>query len=121
MKGRPGKQPAVGLLLVSAEEATIAEWQPRGVEILRKQELRRNEAEEHEADDRSLSRPRRSGATKTAPQRERAQGSVGAQARGSSRPVCAHGRGLRCADGATPRLGDRAVEKARAELARKDG
>ena len=67
MKGRPGKQPAVGLLLVSAEEATIAEWQPRGVEILRKQELRRNEAEEHEADDRSLSRPRRSGATKTAP------------------------------------------------------
>lgn len=67
MKGRTGKQPAVGLLLVSAEEATIAEWQPRRVEILRRQELRRTEAEEHEAADRSISRPRRSGDTKAAP------------------------------------------------------
>jgi hypothetical protein len=67
MRGRTGKQPAVGLLLVSAEEATIAEWRPRRVEILRKQELGRTEAEEHERDDRSISRPRRSGETKSAP------------------------------------------------------
>ena len=64
---RDDTEPAVGLLLVSAEEATVAEWHPRQVEILRRQELGRTEAEEHELVGPSISRPRRSGDTNAAP------------------------------------------------------
>lgn len=67
MGARAPRNPAVGLLLVSAEEATIAEWHPQRVEILRKQELGRTEAEEHELVGPSISRPRHSGDTNAAP------------------------------------------------------
>jgi hypothetical protein len=67
MKGRGAEQPAVGVLLVSAEEATIAEWHPRRVEILRKQEFDFTEAEKHELVGPSISRPRHSGDTNAAP------------------------------------------------------
>jgi Bacterial archaeo-eukaryotic release factor family 10 len=65
MTGR-GNDGSVGVLLVSAEEATIAEWHPHRVEILRKQELGRTEAEEHELVGPSYSHPRGSGEKATA-------------------------------------------------------
>jgi Bacterial archaeo-eukaryotic release factor family 10 len=62
MAGRDADEP-VGLLLLSGEEATIAEWHPRRVEVLRKQELGRTEAEEHELVGPSYPHPRGSGAS----------------------------------------------------------
>jgi hypothetical protein len=52
---------AVGVLLVSADRATIAEWHPRRVEELQNFELRLTEAEEHELVGPSYSHPRGSG------------------------------------------------------------
>jgi Bacterial archaeo-eukaryotic release factor family 10 len=65
---------AVGVLLVSADRATIAEWNPRRVEELESLELRLTEAEEHELVGPSYSHPRGSGekalATTTSAQRD---------------------------------------------------
>jgi len=58
MRGRARPDPAVGLLLVSAEGATIAEWRPRRVEIVHKLELPLTEAAEHELVGPSYSHPR---------------------------------------------------------------
>jgi hypothetical protein len=58
MNGRSGNDSPVGLLLVSGEGATIAEWHPRRVEILRKLELGLTEAEQHERAGGSYSHPR---------------------------------------------------------------
>jgi hypothetical protein len=57
MNGRVGADGPAGLLLVSGEGATIAEWHPRRVEVLRKLELGLTEAEEHERAGRSYSHP----------------------------------------------------------------
>jgi Bacterial archaeo-eukaryotic release factor family 10 len=48
MNRRAGTDDPAGLLLVSGEGATLAEWHPRRVEVLRKLELGLTEAEEHE-------------------------------------------------------------------------
>jgi hypothetical protein len=58
MNGRAGNDVQTGLLLVSGEGATIAEWHPRRVEVLHKLELSLTEAEEHERAGRSYSHPR---------------------------------------------------------------
>ena len=59
MKERSGsKDSAVGVLLVSAEGATIGEWHPSRVEELRKLELPVTEAVEHELVGPSYSHPR---------------------------------------------------------------
>jgi hypothetical protein len=58
MNGRAGNRSPAGLLLVSGEGATIAEWHPRKVEVLRKLELGLTEAEEHERAGGSYSHPR---------------------------------------------------------------
>ena len=57
MNERAGTDAPVGLLLVSGEGATIAEWHPRKVEMLRKLELGLTEAEEHERAGGSYSHP----------------------------------------------------------------
>ena len=56
----------VGVLLVSAEAATIGEWQPRRVEEIRSLELPVTEAVEHELVGPSYSHPRGSGESATA-------------------------------------------------------
>jgi hypothetical protein len=56
----------VGVLLVSAEAATIGEWQPRRVEEIRTLELPVTEAVEHELVGPSYSHPRGSGEKATA-------------------------------------------------------
>jgi hypothetical protein len=61
MKKHVGNDFAVGLLLVSGEGATIAEWHPRRVEVLRKLELGLTEAAEHELVGPSYSHPRDAG------------------------------------------------------------
>jgi hypothetical protein len=66
MKGRAGNDSAVGLLLVSGVGATIAEWHPRRVEIVRKLELGLTEAAEHELVGPSYSHPRDAGEKATA-------------------------------------------------------
>jgi len=48
MSGQHGSDSAAGLMLVSADGATIAEWHPRKVEEILKLELDTTEAEEHE-------------------------------------------------------------------------
>jgi hypothetical protein len=58
---RDDSDSAVGVLLVSADRATIAEWHPRRVEELESLELRLTEAEEHELVGPSYSHPRGSG------------------------------------------------------------
>ena len=59
MKEPSGSSDAgVGVLLVSAEGATIGEWQPRRVEELRRLELPVTEAVEHELVGPSYSHPR---------------------------------------------------------------
>jgi hypothetical protein len=57
---------AAGLLLISADGATIAEWHPRRVEELQKLELDLTEAAEHELVGPSYSHPRGSGEKATA-------------------------------------------------------
>jgi Bacterial archaeo-eukaryotic release factor family 10 len=57
MNGRAVTDVPAGLLLVSGEGATIAEWHPHRVEVLRKLELRLTEAEEHERAGGSYSHP----------------------------------------------------------------
>jgi Bacterial archaeo-eukaryotic release factor family 10 len=57
---------AVGVLLVSADGATIGEWHARRVEVLRKLELPVTEAAEHELLGPSYSHPRGSGEKATA-------------------------------------------------------
>jgi hypothetical protein len=67
MKGPSGSADStVGVLLVSADEATIGEWQPRRVEELHKLELPVTEAAEHELVGPSYSHPRGSGEKATA-------------------------------------------------------
>lgn len=67
MKKTPaGSDSAVGLLLVSADGATIAEWHPRRVEEVRRLELGLTEAAEHELVGPSYSHPRGSGEKATA-------------------------------------------------------
>lgn len=61
MVKKDGLGGAVGVLLVSADHATIAEWHPRRVEELQSVELRLTEAEEHELVGPSYSHPRGSG------------------------------------------------------------
>jgi hypothetical protein len=61
MRGHAGSESAVGLLLVSAEGATIAEWRPRRVEIVHKLERPLTEAAEHELVGPSYGHPRGSG------------------------------------------------------------
>jgi hypothetical protein len=61
MKSSVPADAPVGLLLVSADEATIAEWRPRKVEELRRRELALTEAAEHELLGPSYSHPRGSG------------------------------------------------------------
>jgi hypothetical protein len=61
MNGRPDSDSPVGLLLVSAEGATVAEWHPRRVDVLQKLELGLTEAEEHERAGGSYSHPRAAG------------------------------------------------------------
>jgi hypothetical protein len=66
MKRRPASDSAAGVMLVSAEGATIAEWHPRKVEEVRKLELELPEAAEHELVGPSYSHPRGSGETAAA-------------------------------------------------------
>ncbi len=61
MTKKDGSDGAVGVLLVSADHATIAEWSPNRVEELQSVELRLTEAEEHELVGPSYSHPRGSG------------------------------------------------------------
>jgi len=61
-----GSDPVVGLLLVSADGATIAEWHARKVEEVRRLELGLTEAAEHELVGPSYSHPRGSGEKATA-------------------------------------------------------
>lgn len=61
MKGRTTSDPVTGVMLVSADGATIAEWNPRKVEEVRKLELDLPEAAEHELVGPSYSHPRGSG------------------------------------------------------------
>jgi hypothetical protein len=65
-KKASGSDSAVGLLLVSADGATIAEWHPRRVEEVRRLELGLTEAAEHELVGPSYSHPRGSGEKATA-------------------------------------------------------
>ena len=58
MSGQQGSDSVAGLMLVSADAATIAEWHPRKVEEIRKLELTPTEAEEHELLGPSYSHPR---------------------------------------------------------------
>lgn len=58
MKGRAAADSAAGIMLVSADGATIAEWHPRKVEEVRKLELDLPEAAEHELIGPSYSHPR---------------------------------------------------------------
>lgn len=60
-KGDSKSDAATGVLLVSADEVTIAEWHPRAVEEIRKLELDLTDAEEHELVGPSYSHPRGSG------------------------------------------------------------
>jgi hypothetical protein len=66
MKRREASDSAVGVMLVSAEGATIAEWHPRKVEEVHKLELELPEAAEHELVGPSYSHPRGSGETASA-------------------------------------------------------
>ena len=66
MTERAGPDSAAGLLLLSADGATIAEWHPRRVEELRRLELELTDAEEHELVGPSYSNPRGSGEKATA-------------------------------------------------------
>lgn len=61
MNERVGTDAPVGLLLVSGEGATIGEWHPRRVEVLRKLDLELTEAEEHEREGGSYSHPTAAG------------------------------------------------------------
>ena len=61
MTGRTDNDSPVGLLMISADDATIAEWHPRQVEVLRRQALGLTEAEEHELVGPSYSHPRGAG------------------------------------------------------------
>jgi hypothetical protein len=61
VSGQHDADPAAGLMLVSADGATIAEWRPRKVEEIRKLDLALTEAEEHELLGPSYSHPRGSG------------------------------------------------------------
>jgi len=61
MSGHHGSDSAAGLMLLSADSATIAEWHPRKVEEIRKLALDTTEAEEHELLGPSYSHPRGSG------------------------------------------------------------
>lgn len=65
-EARGSRDSGVGVLLVSAEGATIGEWQPRRVEKLRTIELLVTEAAEHELVGPSSSHPRGSGEKATA-------------------------------------------------------
>ncbi len=60
-KGRPNADSAAGVMLVSADAATIAEWHPRVVKEIRKLDLDLTEAEEHELVGPSYSHPRGAG------------------------------------------------------------
>lgn len=64
MKGQGDS--AVGLLLLSADAATVAEWRPRRVEELRKLELAPTDAADRELLGPSYSHPRGSGEKATA-------------------------------------------------------
>ena len=66
MKERAGSDSAAGLLLLSGDGATIAEWRPRKVEEVRRLELALTEAAEHELIGPSYSHPRGSGEKATA-------------------------------------------------------
>jgi len=66
MTGRADNESPVGLLMISADDATIAEWHPRQVEVLRRQALGLTEAEEHELVGPSYSHPRGAGEKATA-------------------------------------------------------
>ena len=61
MKGPAAADVPAGLLLVSGEGATVAEWHARRVEVLRKLELGLTEAEERERRGGSYSHPSASG------------------------------------------------------------
>jgi hypothetical protein len=61
MSGQHGLDSVAGLMLVSADGATIAEWHPRKVEEIRKLELTPTEAEAHELLGPSYSHPRGAG------------------------------------------------------------
>jgi Bacterial archaeo-eukaryotic release factor family 10 len=71
-KRRSDVDAAAGIVLVSADAATIAEWHPRAVEEIRKLDLDLTEAEEHELVGPSYSHPRGS-AEKAAAARSSAQ------------------------------------------------
>jgi hypothetical protein len=66
MKVRTGSDSPAGLLLLSADGATIAEWRPRRVEEVRRLELALTEAEAHELIGPSYSHPRGSAEKATA-------------------------------------------------------
>jgi hypothetical protein len=66
MKEPTGADSPAGLLLLSADGATIAEWHPRKVEEVRRLELALTEAEEHELVGPSYSHPRGSAEKATA-------------------------------------------------------
>jgi hypothetical protein len=66
MAQRVESDSAAGLLLVSSEGATIAEWHPRKVEEVRKLQLGLTEAAEHELVGPSYAHPRGSGEKATA-------------------------------------------------------
>jgi Bacterial archaeo-eukaryotic release factor family 10 len=66
MARRVDPESPAGVLLVSGEGATIAEWRPRAVEEVRKLELGLTEAAEHELVGPSYSHPRGSGEKATA-------------------------------------------------------
>ena len=66
MKERAGSDSAAGLLLLSGDGATIAEWHPRRVDEVRRLELTLTEAAEHELIGPSYSHPRGSGEKATA-------------------------------------------------------
>jgi hypothetical protein len=66
MAKRGDAESPAGVLLVSGEGATIAEWRPRVVEEVRRLELSLTEAEEHELVGPSYSHPRGSGEKATA-------------------------------------------------------
>jgi hypothetical protein len=74
MADRVDSESPAGVLLVSGEGATIAEWHPRRVEEVRKLELGLTEAAEHELVGPSYSHPRGSGekamATRSSAQRD---------------------------------------------------
>ena len=63
---RAAHDSATGVMLVSADGATIAEWHPRKVEEVHKLQLELPEAAEHELVGPSYSHPRGSGETASA-------------------------------------------------------